>query len=187
MVALRQTYLTGKGIPKTLDWRLYATHKEVSEALGSLPSTSTPSAIAGLAIHVNKGNLEFVALAVGNKIFVFKAGAEKDAIMGDFLRDGSRHIVGYDMAQLALYIKATMGYDVRGYNLPIPALPKGNEFPGAAVHNLLDTSAKPFDIGQLWDFQPETLEEGNKKIEFLCLRAWISSRCVVLSQIVAQN
>ncbi|KAL5498110.1 hypothetical protein ACEPAH_2240 [Sanghuangporus vaninii] len=171
MPSFHQKYIHGKGIPKTLTWSIYSASEDISYALSAAPSDAI-----GLSAHINeKGILQFVATSINDRIIVFDATKWKNDILERILAGESGRVAGFGIVQLAMYIKHSLAFDIRGYDLP----PMGGLSPGSAVRDLLSPSSDSFKIDQLWDICDEGV---GKKLELLCARAWITQRLASCSE-----
>ncbi|KAH8115120.1 hypothetical protein DFH11DRAFT_1591562 [Phellopilus nigrolimitatus] len=181
MSTLAQAYLKGSTIPTTLDWSLFSTPAELATALEELSTGPSNTRVIGLATHVTKdGILEFIALAVDNKVFVMytppgkklKERASRIDCLERIFGGRMGRIVGFGIVRLAMSIKQAMGYDVRGFDLP----PGSTKSPGLSAYKLFGHPSNAFTIDNLWDYQPAELEADNRRVKYLCFRAWISLR-----------
>ncbi|KAL5510974.1 hypothetical protein ACEPAG_3693 [Sanghuangporus baumii] len=171
MPSFCQKYIQGKGIPKTLTWSIYSASEDISYAL-----SATSSDAIGLSAHIDKkGDLQFVAISINDRIIVFDVTKKKSDVLKRILAGESGCVAGFGIVRLVMYIKHSLAFDVRGYNLP----PTGETSPGSAVRELLSPFSSSFEIDQIW----EICNEGrSKKLELLCVRAWITQRLASCSE-----
>lgn len=90
-------------------------------------------------------------------------------------------LVGYGMAQIALHLRRTLKRNVRGLEVQdISTAPRGRNagsfLPSELAKELLDPEARETDIDGLWHRAPSELEDDIKRINDLCLRAWLTMK-----------
>ena len=186
MPTLSQNLVKTQGVFRSLEWNIYKTEHDLAASLDR-ELHRVPSPVLGLAISLSsEGTLEALALATPRRVFVlyFRGHAVKrssremseragtDAFAA-FLSGQKKPVLGFGMARLAMHVRHGVSAHVRGIDLSSMS-PKNS--PGEFVKSLLDQTADQFAIDTLWDAFPAELQNDPRRLEFLCLRAWLSAR-----------
>lgn len=126
------------------------------------------------------GRVEWVAFATPDEVFVISVEADyhlgllpSDESFGRLLLGMAGHLIGFDMAKLALRLHRDLKLPVCGIDLSTlfsstrePWRP--SQFVKSKVSHLINK----FEVDNLWN---SANEQGNRNV---CLRAWLSAWCV---------
>lgn len=185
MPTLSQRLLRSQGVPRSLEWNIYKSEHELA---ASLDRELRRVPALGLAILVStEGVLEALALATPRRVFVFyprgdavkRSSREMAERVGTdafaaLLGGQKRPVVGFGMARMAMHVRNGVSAHVRGVDLSCMS---SRSSPGEFVKSLLDQNSDTFAVDTLWDAVPPELYNDPRRLENLCLRAWISARC----------
>lgn len=186
MPTLSQRLLRSQGVPRSLEWNIYKSEHELAASLDR-ELRRVPAPALGLAILVStEGVLEALALATPRRVFVFyprgdavkRSSREMAERVGTdafaaLLGGQKRPVVGFGMARMAMHVRNGVSAHVRGVDLSCMS---SKSSPGEFVKSLLDQSSDTFAVDTLWDAVPPELYNDPRRLENLCLRAWISAR-----------
>lgn len=203
MPTLSQKLLKTQGVARPLEWNIYKTEHELAASLDR-ELRRAPAPALGLAILLSKeGVLEALALATPKRVFVLyprgnsvkrssKEMSERvttDAF-ASFLFGQKRPVVGFGMARMAMHVRQGVSAHVRAVDLSNMS---SKSSPGEFVKSLLDHTADTFAVDTLWDAFPPELHNDPRRLEYLCLRAWLSARfgyllyCSFIKNFLTQN
>ncbi|KAI5120000.1 hypothetical protein M0805_008461 [Coniferiporia weirii] len=193
-----QTVVNAPGVPSTLRPSLYRSAGDLSKDLNSLIARrGREGSVLGISILLtaDESLLEAVAFATDDDIFVLypraaaiqrnkkEVSTDADALLSLLYGQGTS-LVGFGMARIAIHIRKGLNTHMRGIELSEAVMTKDRKLsPGTFVRNYVDHNANTFAVDTVWDALPAELKDDPKRLEYLCLRAWVSARVAAHSEV----
>ena len=172
--------------------------------ISSLPSKSKKRVYLGVAILLTPttGLLEAIAFATpADEIFVFKvtrrwklsnildvlSSSPRTSALSDILLSRNAVLTGLPMARIIMHIRNGLKLHVRGLDLAELMLGMGEtSSPGALVAKLWpESEVDTFAIDTIWDAVPSDSISESRSFDLLCLRAWVTTKCVLLLSFIS--
>jgi hypothetical protein len=130
------------------------------------------------------GRVEWVAFATPDEVFAISVEADyrsgllpSDESFGRLLLGMAGHLIGFDMAKLALRLHRDLKLPVCGIDLSTLFSPAREpcQLPSQFIKSKVSRLINRFDVDNLWNSADE---QGNRNV---CLRAWLSAWCVSIA------
>lgn len=188
MAILTQDIVNGLDIPRKLEWHVYKATTDLTSAIErQLQHPRSPRCLIGISVLLSSdAELEAIGFSIADRVFVYYprvAGlaARKGSSSGvdafaSLLNSQNGCLVGFGMTRTAMHIRHAVNTHVRGMDLLSVLTGKKNMSPGELVRDTIDPSLDPFVVNTLWDAFPAELENDPRRLEFLCMRAWLAAR-----------